>query len=71
MLASIIAAHQRGDLATKNEWIEQLGKRFPYFAHDIKAGLDRMGMSETLSDRLLGDLADADVNVGPPEPPKN
>jgi len=71
MLASIVAAHQRGDLATKNEWIEQLGKRFPYFAHDIKGGLERMGMSEPLSERLLGDLADADVNVGALDPPKN
>jgi len=71
MLASIIAAHQRGDLATKNEWVEQLGKRFPYFANDIKAGLDRMGMAEPLSERLLGDLADAGVNVGIVDPPKN
>ncbi|MDF2116297.1 tetratricopeptide repeat protein [Roseiarcaceae bacterium H3SJ34-1] len=71
MLASIIAADQRGDLATKNEWVEQLGKRFPYFANDIKGGLDRMGMSDPLSERLLGDLADAGVNVGIAEPPKN
>lgn len=71
MLASIIAAHQRGDLATKNEWVEQLGKRFPYFANDIKAGLDRMGMSEQVSERLLGDLADAGVNVGAADLPKN
>ncbi|MDB5532872.1 MAG: hypothetical protein JWO28_1187 [Hyphomicrobiales bacterium] len=71
MLASIIAAHQRGDLTAKNEWVEQLGKRFPYFASDIKAGLDRMGMSDQLIEHLLSDLADAGVNVGTVENPKN
>jgi adenylate cyclase len=71
MLASIIAAHQRGDLTAKNEWVEQLGKRFPFFASDIKAGLDRMGMSEHISERLLSDLTDAGVNVATTESPKN
>jgi adenylate cyclase len=71
LLASIIAAHQRGDLATKSDLVEQLMKRFPYFANDIKAGFERMGMSEQISERLLGDLADAGVNVGTPDQPKN
>ena len=52
----VIAANEHGDAAKLKHWRERLAVKFPGFAHDIAASLDRYEMTPGIRDRLLADI---------------
>ena len=56
LLGLVIAANEHGDAAKLKHWRERLAVKFPGFAHDIAASLDRYEMTPGIRDRLLADI---------------
>lgn len=67
LLASILAAHRRGDIAAKQELKNALERSFPLFAGDLRSGFERMGMQSAIADRLLSELSEAGVETDTPD----
>lgn len=64
LLAGILAAHRRGDIAVKNDLKNTLERSFPLFAGDLRAGFERMGMQDAIAEKLLTELAEAGIDTG-------
>lgn len=61
LIGRIVMAHQRGEIDNVQRWSRRLRERFPEFAADIPAGLNRYGANDEILARLLGDLRQAGV----------
>ena len=71
LIARIIVAHQRGEIDNIQRWSQRLRERYPEFAADIPAGLQRYGMNDEILARLMGGLKEAGVVTPPATARKN
>lgn len=61
LIGRIIIAHQRGEIDNVQRWSKRLRERFPEFATDIPAGVQRYGANDEILARMLGELRQAGV----------